>query len=428
MGVLGLSHLYFFDKNIRIKTTVAASYTKSTAKVDSAYQDLPSLNYYGDESSETKYSITSKFTQKINAKNNYNLGFVFDLFNVSYRDSAILPDYSYKKITETQNKSMYLFQAYAQFQHKFTDDLVFYGGLHYQNFTLNGKQIIEPRVSIKWNLNIKHTLSSGFGLHSQLQPRLFYFYETLLSDGSVARTNYNLGFSQSNQFVMAYDYLINKNLRLKIEVYYQFLHKIPVETKSSYYSIINYGNEFYPKRMDSLINKGTGKNYGIELTFEKFLHKNYYFLLTASIFESNYKGSDGVQRNTTFNSNYVVNFLSGYAFDVGKYNSFLVDFKIVNAGGKHYIPVDIGQSQIEGKKVLDYKNAFEPNYPDYFRLDGRISFKLNRKKFNTEIAFDLQNITNHKNILLENYDTKTSTVKYDYQLGLFYVFLLRFQF
>ena len=323
---------------------------------------------------------------------------------------------------------MILFQAFVQFQHKFSDNLNLYSGLHYQNFTLNGSQVIEPRASIKWNMNSKHSISTGFGLHSQMQPRLFYFYETLLADSSIAQTNYNLDFSKSNQFVVAYDYLINKNLRLKIETYYQFLHNIPVETKSSYYSIINYGNEFYSSRMDSLINKGEGNNYGIELTFEKFLSKNYYFLLTGSLFESNYQGSDKLKRNTTYNSNYVVNFLSGFTYDVGRYNSLSIDFKVVNAGGKHYIPVDLEQSITEGKKVLDYKKAYEPSYPAYFRLDGRISFKLNRKKFNTDIAFDVQNITNRKNILLETYDIETAMIKYDYQLGLFYVFLLRFQF
>ena len=47
---------------------------------------------------------------------------------------------------------------------------------------------------------------------------------------------------------------------------------------------------------------------------------------------------------------------------------------------------------------------------------------------NTEIALDVQNLSNHKNILLENYDVENAKVVYDYQFGLFYVFLLRFQF
>ena len=428
MGVAGLSHLYFINNKTRIKTTVAISTAKSSARADSAYQNKHTLTYYGDKSSETKYSLSTKFIQKINAKNNYSIGLLADKFDVSYKDSALLNDYSYIKLSETNAEAMYLIQSYAQFQHKFTDDLTFYIGLHYQYFTLNGSNSLEPRTSIKWNINNKQSISSGFGFHSQLQPRLFYFHKTTLTDGSKIETNYDLDFSKSNQYVFSYDYLINKNLRLKIETYYQHLHNIPVEKKESFYSIINYGTEFYAMRQDSLINKGKGKNYGLELTFEKFLSNNYYYLITASLFESKYEGSDGIERNTAYNNNYVINFLAGYSFSIGKYNLLSLDFKVVNAGGKHYIPVNIEQSQLAGYKIMDYSKAYEPNFSPYFRLDGRISFTLNRKKFNTEIAFDLQNITKHDNVLLETYDAETGNIRYDYQLGLFYVFLLRFQF
>ena len=238
----------------------------------------------------------------------------------------------------------------------------------------------------------------------------------------------NLGFSKSNQFVFAYDFLMSKAFRIKFETYYQYLHKIPVEINPSTYSIINYGTEFYSERADSLINKGIGRNYGMELTIEKFLSKNYYFLLTASIFESKYSGSDNIERNTAYNGNYVFNFLSGYSFKIGRYNSLSFDFKTVYAGGKHYIPIDLEKSKLMGRKILDYQNAYKPQYPPYFRIDCRMSFKLNRKKFNTEMAFDLQNITEHQNVLIETYDPNTASIKYDYQLGLFYVFLIRFQF
>lgn len=429
MGVIGFSHLLFFNKNTRIKTTLAASYTKSTAKADSVYNSsVPSLNYYGDESSENKYSLVAKFTQKINAKTNYNLGLLVDLYQISYKDSGLMDDYSYRKLTETNNENMYLLQGYVQFQHKFNDQWTFYTGLHYQYFTLNGSEVFEPRTSLRYEANEQHAFSVGFGLHSQLQPRLFYFLETLQPDSTFKRTNYHLDFSKSNQFVIAYDYLINKNLRLKLEAYYQHLHNMPVEENSSYYSILNYGNEFYSLRKDSLVNTGKAKNYGIELTFEKFLSKNYYFLLTASVFESKYVGSDNIERSTIYNSNYVVNLLSGYTFDIGKYNSLSLDFKIVNAGGKHYIPIDLEQSRLTGGEIIDYDRAYEPSYPNYFRVDGRISFKLNRKKFNTELAFDVQNLTKHQNVLLESYDRESETIRYDYQLGLFYVFLIRFQF
>lgn len=428
MGVMGISHQYFFNSNTRINSVVAVSYSKATAKADSAYLNAPALNYYGDESSETKYSFSSRLSHKMNAKNIFSAGFIAELYHLFYSDSVLLSDYRYGKITDVQGENSLLFQAYAQFQHKFTDEIVMYTGLHYQLYSLNNSHSLEPRASIKWSPKPKHSFNTGIGLHSQLQPRLFYFLQTTYPNQSVVKTNIDLGFSKSIHYVLGYDYLITKDLRLKVESYYQKLFKIPVEINPSYYSIINYGSDFYPERSDSLVNNGTGKNYGLELTLEKFLSRNYYFLITGSLFQSLYKGSDNIERNTIYNGNYVLNLLSGYTFKIGQYNSLNFDFKIVNAGGRHYIPVDLEKSQMAGVKVLDYNHAYEPQYPSYFRIDTRISFKLNRKRFNTEFAFDIQNITNHQNILLETYDPDTGTIKYDYQLGLFYFFLLRFQF
>ncbi|MFN8256007.1 MAG: TonB-dependent receptor [Bacteroidales bacterium] len=428
MGVAGVSHLFFFDQNTRIQTVVAVSGCRVTAKADSAYQNAPSLNYYGEKSIEYRYTISTKFVKRIDAKNTFHIGLMSELYQIDYHDSILTEDYNFKTITKAQGENSVLLQSYIQYQHKFTNDLLIYGGLHYQFYTLNSSQSFEPRVSLKWNLNPRHSFNLGFGFHSQIQPRLFYFLQTTYPDGSFDNTNLNLGFSKSNQYVLGYDFLVNPVFRIKAETYYQHLYQVPVEKRPSYYSLINYGSDYYPERADSLVNNGTGENYGLELTLEKFLGNNYYFLATGSLFNSFYTGSDEIKRNTTFNGNYVINLLAGYTFKIGKVNSLNFDFKIVNAGGRRYIPVDLEKSQFAGKKVLDYENAYNPQYPNYFRIDTRFSFKMNLKKFNAEFAIDIQNITNHQNILLETYDSETGTIKYDYQLGIFYFFLLRFQF
>ena len=428
MGVVGLSHLYFFNKNARIKSVFSVSGTRSTAQVDSAFLNKPSKIYYGDESSEVKYSFSSKYTQKFNAKNTFSSGLSFEMYNVIYKDSFLVYNDTYKKLSTANNESMMLFQTYSQLQHKFTQKLSVYGGLHFQYFTLNNTYSIEPRASLKWNFVPKHSLSIGAGVHSQLQPRLMYFTETELIDRTTIYTNKELDFSKSNQFVVSYDYSINKNMRLKLEGYYQHLYQIPIEQNSSHYSSLNYGTKFFLDRVDSLTNEGTGQNYGIELTFEKFLNNNYYFLITASLFDSKYTASDDIQRNTIYNGNYVANFLTGYTFDIGKNSALSIDFKTVIAGGKRYIPVDLEASQLAGNEILNYSEAYEPQYQPYFRIDGRISYKINFSKCNTEIAFDIQNMTNRENVLLQTYDPTTNNIRNDYQLGLFYIFLIRVQF
>lgn len=66
-------------------------------------------------------------------------------------------------------------------------------------------------------------------------------------------------------------------MRLKSEVYYQSLYDIPGLARSSFYSGLNEGADFGAPGIDSLVNNGTGRNYGVELTLEKFYSKGYYF-------------------------------------------------------------------------------------------------------------------------------------------------------
>ncbi len=429
MGAVGITNRYFFNNTTRLETAVSLSGSQNSARVDSAFKDRPSELYYGDRSYEIRYSANTKFIKKINAKNTFNAGVSCEFYEINYQDS-VKNKFSdeFIKLSEANDETPALIQSYVQIQHKFSQNLLIYSGIHYQLFTLNNSMFFEPRASFRWNFTENQSFTGGFGYHSQLAPRLIYFIQTELDDSSKIYTNKDLDFYKSKHFVFGYNWLINKNLRLKIETYYQYLYDIPVEQKASTYSLINYGTKFFVDRIDSLVNGGTGKNYGIELTFEKFLSQNYYFLITASVFDSKYTASDGIERNTAFNGNYVINGLCGYTFEFNKNNSLSIDSKVVFAGNKRYIPVDIDKSNLYGVEILDYSQAYEPQYDPYFRLDGRISYHKNFKKFNTELAFDVQNLTNHKNIMQQSYDPETQSLRTDYQLGLFYIFLFRVQF
>jgi hypothetical protein len=184
--------------------------------------------------------------------------------------------------------------------------------------------------------------------------------------------------------------------------------------------MLNAGADFEIPENDSLVNKGTGRNYGIELTLEKFYSKGYYFLLTTSLFDSKYKGSDNIERNTTFNGNYVVNLLAGKEFKVGrKNNAFNIDWKLTTAGGRHVTPIDFSKSQQAGEAVYINDQAFSTQLRDYFRTDVKFSFRMNRKKTTHEFSLDLQNFTNNQNVFTQRYNARTNRIATEYQIGFF---------
>ena len=92
-------------------------------------------------------------------------------------------------------------------------------------------------------------------------------------------------------------------------------------------------------------------------------------MLTASYFESKYKGSDGVTRDTDFNGNYAANFLTAKEFKTGKKSSMTLGAKITVAGNKRYGPVDSLKTEQQGEIVYIDSERNTLQFDPYFRVD-----------------------------------------------------------
>ncbi|OQY04592.1 MAG: TonB-dependent receptor, partial [Bacteroidetes bacterium 4572_117] len=401
MGIVGLSHQYFFNERTRIETFLSVMATKSSTYIDSLRfgtqgEIVPNSNYtfYGLGATEVKYSASTHLKTKFNAKNSTEFGVYYDLYQINYLDSVLDNDIDggFRRSFDIDG-NISLMRVYAQWQHRFNDKATLNTGVYTQYIDINKELSVEPRLGFKYKFNDKQSFSLGYGMHSQSQPRHYYFVQTRLNDGSHIFTNKNLNLTKSHQIVFAYDALLSKDFRIKTELYYQNLYDVPVSPQYTEFSMINTGVSFGGAITDSLVSEGTGTNYGFELTLEKFFNKGYYFLATVSVFESKYKGYSKIERNTAFNGNFVSNLLGGYEFKIGKHSALTTDLRIVYAGGKRYIPIDIDASIAENQAEYDWSKAYENKWGNYFRTDLRIGFKMNGKRLNQEWAIDLQNVT-----------------------------------
>lgn len=422
MGVVGFTHLYFFNKNTFSQLNLAVSRATEGVTLDSVQRNqttkaVEQLIYRGARNFEqVRYTLREQINKKVNARNNLNLGVILDWYQITMIDSFLVDNGSrFRKFTDFNGGSG-LLRSYLQWQHRFNDRLVFNVGVHYQHFLLNNVNAVEPRLGIKYSFTPSQSISFGAGMHSQLQPLQVYFRE---QEGTNLRTNENLGFTQSNHLVLGYDNSLSPNLRLKVEAYYQQLSNIPVDPSLPQFSLINAGTDFGIPVRDNMINEGSGENYGVELTLEKFYSRGYYFLLTSSFFESKYKGFDKVVRNTAFNGNFVANGLFGREWKIGRKNTLTLDLKATYAGGRRIIPIDLAASRTQGREVLRYEQSFEQKLDDYFRLDFKLGFKMNGKRITQEWFIDIQNITNRKNVFTSSYSAVVQDIQTTYQLGLF---------
>jgi hypothetical protein len=264
-----------------------------------------------------------------------------------------------------------------------------------------------------------------------MQPINVYFLKSTDVNGNTVYNNKNLDFTKSRHTVLGYNIQPNANWRIKTEVYYQYISNVPVTINSSSYSMLNTGSSFKADLQDSLVNKGTGKNYGIELTIEKFYSKGYYCLFTSSLYSSKYIASDAVERNTAYNGRYVFNLLVGKEWKIwfAKQNKFAMDFKFTNAGGRAYTPIDLSASNISGHEQLS-ANVLSKFYDLYYRMDLKFGYTINsmRKKRCSTLSLDLQNITNHKNVFSQSYDERSQSIRTTYQLGFFPNVVYKYQF
>jgi hypothetical protein len=210
------------------------------------------------------------------------------------------------------------------------------------------------------------------------------------------------------------------------------LSKVGIQDgRSSSLSVLNFGSDFGDViGPDSLVGKGTGENVGIELTLEKFFSNNYYFLITGSIYDSKYKGSDGVERNTAFNNQYALNVLAGKEIPVGKskQNTLILSFRTVATGGMWTSPIDLQASQVAGTEVRVESQANLQQLKDYFRTDIRIGFRRNKKRFSEEYGFDIQNVFNRQNVFSERFNPLSGNILSNNQVGFFPMALYRITF
>ena len=432
IGIIGLNHFKQINSKSYFSSTVGLNYSKTD--VTNYEFDRLSLTSYQREVSNTAktgYNFSASYNSKINSRLFLKLGIENQLLGLDlfYKAKQRAVD-NFKQIWDYNSKTNFA-QAYAQVKYNVSEKITLNTGVHLQQFFLNNSSSFEPRLGIKYDVGKKSSLTFGYGLHSQMQPINVYFLQTQNSDDTYSYNNRDLGFTKSNHFVLGYNLQPAQDWRIKTELYYQYIYNVPVNTFSSSYSMLNTGAGFKTDLEDNLINGGTGKNFGIELTIEKFFSKGYYGLFTSSLYDSKYTGSDGIERNSAFNGKYVYNILAGKEWNVGagKRNKTSIDFKFTNAGGRYYTPIDLTSSQNSDREQLSSK-VYSTQYPNYFRMDLKLGYTFNSKKrkISQTLSLDLQNVTNHKNVFSQTYDNRSQNVRWTYQLGFFPNFVYKIQF
>lgn len=437
INLLGVKHTLMLNENNFIRTTLSYSqnrnYFDQKNYLDTNY--ISSYLYTDVSDKINRATLHSYLNTKYNKKLNSRIGVTLDsrslISTLKDRDHGFdfdndgLPDLL---TLRNVNGEVTTIEPYTSFKYKSSEKVNWVFGLHGQIHTQANNYAIEPRLGLNYALSAKSSLNFGYGLHSQIQPLPVFFLLVPNQENKPVASNSKLDFSKSHHFVLGYDYKPAKGWRMKSEIYYQALFNIPVEKKSSSFSILNAGADFVFPQISNLVNEGRGKNYGIELTIEKFFSQSYYGLFTASLFQSKYSGSDKIERNTTFNNEYVLNTLIGKEWTINKKVLFTTDLKFTTAGGRYTTPIDLAASRLANREVLQEDKAMSEKLSPYLRLDLKLGIRMNMKGWSQQFALDFQNLTNNQNVFIKRYNKRAGQIGTVYQIGFFPDILWRIQF
>ena len=277
----------------------------------------------------------------------------------------------------------------------------------------------------------RRSFSAAVGLHSKREHLAAYVLDGKLLDGTPRSANPNLGLTKSMHAVLGYDQRLGQDMRMKAEVYYQHLFDVPVETvPGSTNSFVNYADIWELIFAEQTGNAGKGRNYGVDLTLEKFFTRSYYFMLTGSAYRSLYTPVNGKEYSTRFDGRYTLHALGGKEFKVGKNkkNILGINGKALLSGGNRYTPIDLPASIEQGQEVRQEDKPFGVKAGDYWRFDIGLSYKINRQRLTHTILLDIQNVTGRQNVYSEYYDNETKSIETYTQTGFFPVFNYRVEF
>ncbi len=405
MGAAGIGHSLQVGKTGLLKTSLAVMDQKITYVDDTLNtQKIPyTINDELYKNSRLSFAISynTRLGKSVTWKTGIFISRIGYLFQQSLYDFE--SDTYNENIIDGDGNSM-LWQPYTQFNIKISPKFTFNAGLHIVYLALNKTKSIDPRISLQYRINPHHIVSFAVGQHGKTLPLGSYFYKA--PDGSLP--NLDLDLMKSAHFVAAYDWLMKKNWRFHLEAYLQKLTAIPVvnDVNRTFWllnMIEGYANE-------ALVNSGTGKNRGIDLTLEKFFSKAWFMLGTFSVFNSTYAPLNGISYNTQYNSRTLGSFTTGKEWKWKSNKTITVGGKTLYNGGMPITPLLPGAPVNSREPVLDETMPYTETVPAYFRLDARISLRKDKTKTAWILALDIQNLLGIKNTdaLSRRYDPGTN--------------------
>ncbi len=386
----GINNRLILNEKAYLFSSISFSGTEYINKNDYYRRNLQKVPYTNQNETNTRLSFTSYLNHKFNKTHTNRTGLILNQLTYKF-DVASNTNLAVNNEADyfiNSKGSTFSSQIYTQSKYYLSKNININAGIHLVHFNVNSEFVVEPRLGINWRFKPKHSLNVAYGKHSRVEPLRIYMTEIPVGN-TYERLNSKLNITKSHHFVIGYNVTIANKIHLNIEPYYQILYDVPVIIDSSF-SMLNYTSEtFFTEQM---VNIGTGINYGIDITLEQFIDNGFYYMLTSSLYQSKFKGDDGIERNTKYNQNFVFNLLVGKEWKLKNNSIFGINGKATIIGGKRQTPVNYNESIKYQYVVYDETKPFELQLPAKYYLDISLNYTINRPKCSHSIILQAKNL------------------------------------
>ncbi len=412
MGAAGISHSKSISEDTYLNTTLGISGSEHLYDKESRLDgSRPSILYplFRVTSASGRMNLSGTMTHRHSSTLSFQGGADLTFLRYQLKGAARNHDSGNLQPTMSGMDRGLLAEGFFQGIYSPAKGVDLTAGVNVSWFDISREYRAEPRFSASWNPHQSHRLSFGYGIHSQIEPLFIYFVEKQSpSSGQSAYPNRDLRRARAHHFVLGYDWSFTPNMRLKIEPYYQALTEVPVVEGTSY-SMINFMNDWTFNH--ALVNEGTGRNIGIDLTLERFLKNGWYFLTTSSWYDSRYSTADGKLLRTRFDGGYVVNLLGGKEWMIREKNLFSVHFKFTFMGPFWQHPVDEPATETAQEVIYAEDQPFTFRYSNFENItDLSLKYRINSHKVSSIFIIQIRNLIGYQ-YLGKRYNLKTQTIE-----------------
>ncbi len=277
---------------------------------------------------------------------------------------------------------------------------------------------LEPRLTFVHHLSRRHQFALHAGLNNQTHVLWFYALHPPREGESLDRLSGN-PVAWAFQTSARYTWTLSEWWRLQAEAFYQRHCRMPASNE------VHLGNISEIQRLGALTAEGQARHAGIEGTVERFLGGGWFALCNATLMTVQYRGMDGVWRQSRWNVGHIVNLTAGKEWTLesdpadARTRTFGVNGRLTWVGGQRTAPVDIAASAAAQATRYDLSKGYPLRLPDFLRLDLRIYWRRHlAQRRNSLLAFDLQNATFRQNIAYLYYDPLQQRILSKAQLSL----------